>query len=197
MVGDTVDDPEQFRDMSKQLLELLGADAMSRAREQRRAVTKAALLLGTFDLTRALDRVEAWIESLLHRELVDDAADMLRFAFICRTVHRCATLPGGDTILSRLRASLRSGQFDQFEDVLFEGEVAVYWLEQMRAVSVHFGDPAGHPDLWTHMRGGNISVRIALECKRIQPISSAARQLQLMWMRSRSGSRPCRRHTAA
>lgn len=179
MKGTPVENPEQFAALARRVRELLGEDAISRARDLRRAAESEGLLLGMFDVPQAFERVSAWAQSLSRREAPDDSSEFLRFALLCMTVDTCAGLQGGNTFLERLRAALRSGQFDQFEDALFEGEVAAYWLNQMQAVSVQLGDPAGHPDLWAHMVGGDISLRVALECKRIQPTSTAARLLSL------------------
>lgn len=179
MEGTPVDDPADFEALARRVRAHISEDVLLRSREFRRAAESQGPALGTFDLASAFERVSVWVDSLRRREVPDDAADFLRFAHLCRTVDLCAGLRGGDEFLQRLRAALRSGQFGQFEDALFEGEVATYWLSQMRAASVEFGDPSGHPDLRARMVSPNIAVTVALECKRVQPVSTATRRLSV------------------
>jgi hypothetical protein len=175
--GTPIDSADAFAASAIHALDLLGRDLVAGLYESPSTNAEGSPPLGVFDVVRAFGRVEAWTQALREQQRSDDVTDFVRFAMMCQVVTRSATLPGAENFLQRLRDALAARALDQFEEGLFEGEVAIYWLDQMHAVSVEFGPPSGHPDLLAVLAIGSARIRVAIECKRIQPVGSDERQL--------------------
>jgi len=174
--GIPLDDPAEFAASARRAREAIGAATIDEAVADRGRGSAGTPPLGTFDVVQAFGRVDVWTLALERRVPPDDPIGMLRFAMICRIINRCASLQNAEHILLRMRDSLRGGDLDAFEAAFFEMETASYWLDQMGAVEVGFGPPSGHPDVWAAIMVGGGRLRLAIECKRVQPISSYLRE---------------------
>jgi len=177
LTGTLIDDPDAFEVASRTARELIGLDLIATIASARDSHTSSSVPLGVFDLVRAFGRVEAWIAALRAGQQPSDPADLVRFGMVCHILNTAAAFGNSDHFYGRLRDTLKGDQLDQFEDVLFEGEVAVYWSEQMEATDIAFGPPSGHPDLWVTLLRNGAHLRLALECKRIQTVATEMRRL--------------------
>lgn len=177
MRGTPICSAEDFAASAERALDLLGRDLVARLISSPSPNSGDSAPLGVFDVVRAFTRVEAWTQALREQQSSEDFTALVRFAMMCQVISRSASFAGAEDFLKRLRDALGARVMDQFEEVLFEGEVAIYWLDQMRAVSVEFGPPSGHPDLWVVLAIGTATIRVAIECKRIQPVGTDERQL--------------------
>lgn len=172
--GTPIGSPDDFAALADRTRELIGSDLIAQLVQS----SGSNPPLGVFGTVRCFAKVEEWKEALRAEQPVPDVGILIRFAMLCHVVNRCSVLAGAEHFLRQIRDALASQSFDQFEAALFEGEVAIYWLDQMRATSVEFGPPAGHPDIWATLQLGASAVRIAIECKRLQAVSDEVRRLQ-------------------
>jgi hypothetical protein len=126
---------------------------------------------GFGDETTLLDQIADAIEwkSELEKGERHNIQHLLEFAFTAGTILYAAERPGGEFFIERIRALSEAGAGAGYHDLLFEGEVAVYFQQQVGAARVEF-EAGPHPDLWVTLGSEQNKLRVPVECKRIQPI---------------------------
>lgn len=151
MKGLDLSDPDLLRQYVEQVVALIGGE---RIREQG---------------ATASGEGERLLRPLL--SYLDGRADVhsqLFLAMIGYVIAQCEEAEGCSRLFKRLRDLARAGDYGQFFNVVFEGEAAVYWKEQMQAAAISF--PASHhPDFWADCHVTGALLRLANECKRIAP----------------------------
>ncbi len=115
----------------------------------------------------AVDSAVGWLDQLEQGKQNAEARRLLAIASVCEVLNTTALLPGGERRIKRLRSLLRSRAFDAFEDLLFESEVALHWLELEGYVRGVEFPVEHHPDLWMHLLTTSGMHEVPIECKRL------------------------------
>lgn len=139
-----------------------------------------------------------WAACVREGRTPEQGEHFVRAGFAMYVLHAAAELPEGDRVRNEALQCLRAGAFSQFEDLLFEAEVAVYFRDSLSAVDISFGPAKGNPDVIAGLRVPGRVVSTAVECKRISPRVKEHADLDLLAvelehaLRDQLNAKPCK-----